>query len=138
MTNGRFYNAELTRSRWCIATMPRGGSLQVVSPAPPIARRRVPTLAALAKPAGQVAGLLLVEVLSSPRGRAVALGLARSLGHRVAGGRSSVSARARVFTTAWRVTVVEESDVVAVLVRRVETPVPDWKRSQAGAVTDPA
>jgi hypothetical protein len=56
-----------------------GGSLQVVSPAPPIARRRVPTLAALAKPAGQLAGFLLVEVLSSPRGRPVALGLARSL-----------------------------------------------------------
>jgi hypothetical protein len=36
-----------------------------------------------------------------------------------------------MFTTAWRVTVVEESDVVAVLVRRVETLVPDWKRSQA-------
>ena len=36
-----------------------------------------------------------------------------------------------VFTTAWRVTVVEESDVVDVLVHRVETLVPDWKRSQA-------
>ena len=78
-----------------------------------------------------MAGLLLVEVLSSQRGRAVALGLARSLAHRVARGRSSVSARARVFTTAWRVTVVEESDVVDVLVHRVETLVPDWKRSQA-------
>jgi hypothetical protein len=51
----------------------------------------------------------------------------------VGGGRSSVSAVPRVLTTAWRVTVVEESDAVGVLVRRVETALllPDWKRSQA-------
>jgi hypothetical protein len=36
-------------------------------------------LAAVAKPAAEVAGLLLVEVLGNPRARAAALGLARSL-----------------------------------------------------------
>jgi hypothetical protein len=38
-----------------------------------------------------------------------------------------------VVTTAWRVTVVEDSDAVGVLVRRVETAplVPSWKHSQA-------
>jgi len=111
-----------------------GRSLQVVSPAPPIARRRASAFIALARPAEEVAGLLLlVKVLSSPWGRTATFGLARSLAHRVGGGRSSVSAVPRVFTTAWRVTVVEESDAVGVLVRRVETALllPDWKRTQA-------
>jgi len=36
-------------------------------------------LAAVARPAGEVAGLLMVEVLRSPHARAAALGLARSL-----------------------------------------------------------
>jgi hypothetical protein len=42
------------------------------------ARPRI-ALAAVAKPAAEAAGLLLVEVLGNPRARAAALGLARSL-----------------------------------------------------------
>jgi hypothetical protein len=85
--------------------------------------QRVAALAAVARPAGEVAALLLVEILRSPRARAAALGLARSLARRVAGRRALPSARVGVSATAWRVTVVEERGVGAagVLVRRVET-----------------
>jgi hypothetical protein len=76
------------------------------------------TLAAVARPAGQVAGLLLVEVLRSPRTRAAALSLARSLARRLASRRPPVSAGAEVTTR--RVTVVQDADT-SVLVHRVET-----------------
>jgi hypothetical protein len=81
-----------------------------------------------------VAALLLVEVLRSPRARAAALGLGRSLARRVAGGRLP-SARVGVSTTAWRVTVVEESRVGAagVLVRRVEATLTLPNRAQPPA-----
>jgi hypothetical protein len=42
------------------------------SATPATARRRTALLAAVARPAAEVAGLLLVEVLRSPRGRAPA------------------------------------------------------------------
>jgi hypothetical protein len=60
----------------------------------------------LARAVGEVAELLLVEVL--PAGRVAALGPAQSLPRRVGGERSPASVRARVFTTAWRVAAVEE------------------------------
>jgi hypothetical protein len=54
---------------------PTGGALELARSATPATVRRRTTLAALARPAGEVAGLLLVEVLRSPRARAAALGL---------------------------------------------------------------
>ena len=74
-------------------------------------------------PGRQVAALLLVEILRSPRARAPALGLARSLARQLAGRPAPPSARVGVSATAWRVTVVEECGMGAadILVRRVET-----------------
>jgi len=101
------------------------GILELARPATPVPRRRVAALAAVARPAGEVAAFLLVEVLGRPRARAAALALARSLAHRVAGGRLLPSAMVGVSAAAWRVTVVEESTVGArsggALVRCVET-----------------
>jgi hypothetical protein len=81
-------------------------------------------LVTVARPAGEVAAVLLVEVLRSPRARSAARRLGRALARRVAGGWLP-SARVGVSMTAWRVTVVEESRVGAagVLVRHVETAV---------------
>jgi hypothetical protein len=81
------------------------------------ARRRT-ALAAVARPAGEVAGLLLVEVLCSPRARAAALDLARSLARWLAGRRPPASARAEVTTR--RVTMNQDTGT-SVLVHRVET-----------------
>jgi hypothetical protein len=69
-------------------------------------------------PAAEVAGLLLVEVLGSPRARAAALGLARSLACWLAGRRPPASAGVEVTTR--QVTVVKHADT-SVLVHRVET-----------------
>jgi hypothetical protein len=98
------------------------GVLELARSAAPVARRRAAALTTVVRPAGEVAALLLVQVLRSPRARAAALGLGRSLARRVAGWRLP-SARAGVSTTKWQVTVVEESRVgaIGVLVRRVET-----------------
>jgi hypothetical protein len=74
-------------------------------------------VAAVARPAGEVAGLLLVEVLRSPRARAAALSLARSLARWLAGRRPPASARAEVTTR--RVTVVQDADT-GVVVHHVE------------------
>jgi hypothetical protein len=71
-----------------------------------------------ARPAAEVAGLLLVEVLRSPRARAAALGLARSLAGWLAGRRPPASAGVEV--TTGRVTVVQDA-ATGVLVHRVET-----------------
>jgi hypothetical protein len=68
--------------------------------------------------AGEVAGLLLVEVLCSPRARAPSLDLARSLAGWLAGRRPPASARAEVTTR--RVPVVKDAGT-SVLVHRVET-----------------
>jgi hypothetical protein len=81
------------------------------------ARPRTP-LAAVARPAAEVAGLLLVEVLGSSRVRAAALGLARSLAAWLAGRRPPASAGVEVTTR--QVTVVQHGDT-RVLVHRVET-----------------
>jgi hypothetical protein len=77
-----------------------------------------PALAAVARPAGEVAGLLLVEVLCSPRARAASLDLARSLARWLAGRRPPALARAEVTTR--RVMVVKDTGT-SVLVHRVET-----------------
>jgi hypothetical protein len=107
------------------------GVLELVRSATPVARRRAAALAAVARPAGEVAAFLLVEVLRSPQARAAALGMARSLARRVADRRPVPSASVGVSAAAWRVTVAEESVVGAssVLVRRVETALvlPNWE-----------
>jgi hypothetical protein len=80
---------------------------------------RASTLAGTtARPAAEVAWLLLVEILGNPRARAAALGLARSLAGWLAGRRPPASAGVEVTTR--RVTVVEDADT-SVLVHRVET-----------------
>jgi hypothetical protein len=109
------------------------GALELARAAVPVARRRVAVLAAVARPAGEVAALLLVEVLGRPRARAAALALARSLARRVAGRRPLASAGVGVSATAWRVTVVEECVVAGagLLVRRVETALVVPNREQA-------
>jgi hypothetical protein len=98
---------------------PGSGALELARSATPAGARRLTTLAAAARPAGEVAGLLLVEVLRSPRARAVAFGLARSLTHWLAGRRPpQPSGRAQV--TAGRVTVVQGTNT-GLLVHYVET-----------------
>jgi len=81
-----------------------------------MARPRI-ALAAVARPAAEVAGLLLVEVLGSPPARAAALGLARSLARWLASRRPP--AWAGVEMTTRQVTVVRDADT-GVLVHRVE------------------
>ena len=98
---------------------PTGGALELTRSATPATARRMSTLAAVARPAGEVAGLLLLEVLRSPRARVAAFGLARSLARQLAGRRPpSPSGRAQV--TAGQVTVVQDADT-GVLVHHVET-----------------
>jgi hypothetical protein len=97
---------------------PTSGAMELARSATLATTRRMTTLGAVARPAGEVAGLLLVEVLRSPRARAAALGLARSLARRLAGRRPPASARAEV--TAGRVTVVQDAGT-SVLVHHVET-----------------
>src|SRR5512132_998549 len=58
---------------------PTGRAIELARSATPATARRRTTLAAVARPAAEVAGLLLVEVLGDPRARAAAAGLARSL-----------------------------------------------------------
>jgi hypothetical protein len=95
-----------------------GGALELARSAAPAPARRRTALAAVARPAAEVAGLLLVEVLRSPRARAAALGLARSLARWLAARRPPTSARVEVTTR--RVTVVKDAGT-SVLVHRVET-----------------
>jgi hypothetical protein len=97
---------------------PTGHGLELARSATLATARRRTALAAVARPAGKVAGLLLVEVLGSPRGRAAALGLARSLAGWLAGRRSPAWAGVEVTTR--RVTVVQHADT-SVLIHRVET-----------------
>ena len=94
-----------------------GGVLELARSTTPATARRSTALAAVARPAGGGAGLLLLEVLRSPRARAAAFGLARSLARRLGGRRPPASARAEVTTR--RVTVVQDSNT-GVLVGRVE------------------
>jgi hypothetical protein len=98
---------------------PTGGALELARSAAPAPARRRTALAAVASPAGEVAGLLLllVEVLGSPRARAASLDLARPLAGWLAGRRPPASARAEVTTR--RVTVVKDAGT-SVLVHRIE------------------
>jgi hypothetical protein len=97
---------------------PTGGALELAGSAAPAPARRKTALAAVARPAGEVAGLLLVEVLGSPRARAAALGLARSLARWLAGRRPPTSASVEMTTR--QVTVARHA-ATSVLVHRVET-----------------
>jgi hypothetical protein len=100
---------------------PTGHALELARSAiPAVARRRtaLAALAAVARPAAEVAGLLLVEVVGSPWARAAALGLARSLAGWLVGRRLPASAGVEVTTR--QVTVVKHADT-SVLVHRVET-----------------
>jgi hypothetical protein len=97
---------------------PTGRALELAGSATLATARRRTALAAVARPAAEVAGLLLVEVLGSPRARAAALGLARSLAGWLAGRRPPASAGVEVTTR--RVTMVQDADT-GVLVHRVET-----------------
>jgi hypothetical protein len=97
---------------------PTGGALELARSATPATARQRTVLAAVARPAAEVAGLLLVEVLRSPRPRAAVLGPARSLAGWLAGRRPPASAGVQM-TTRW-VTVVQDADA-GVLVQRVET-----------------
>jgi hypothetical protein len=97
---------------------PSGRALQQARSATPAMARPRTTLAAVARPATEVAGLLLVEVLGSPRARAAALGLARSLARSLASRRPSATISVEVTTR--QVTVLQEPDT-SVLVHRVET-----------------
>jgi hypothetical protein len=99
-------------------TDPTGGALELASSGTPATARRRTTVAAVARPAAEVVGLLLVEVLRSPRARAAALDLARSLAGWLAGRRRDASACVEV--TTGRVTVVKDAGT-SVLVHRVET-----------------
>ena len=97
---------------------PTGHALELARSATPAMARRRTALAVVARPAAEVAGLLLVEVVGSPRARAAALGLARSLAGWLAGRRLPASAGVEV--TTGQVTVVKHADT-SVLVHRVET-----------------
>jgi hypothetical protein len=109
------------RNRWRTAQIPPRLPRSWPDP-PPRLRRTGPgaaktALAAVARPAGEVAGLLLVEVLGSPPARAAALALTRSLARWLAGRRPPASARAEVTTR--RVTVVQDAGT-SVLAHRIE------------------
>jgi hypothetical protein len=100
------------------STAPMGRAMELPRSATSATARRRTALAAVARPAGEVAGLLLVEVLGSPRAGAAAVGLARSLAGWLAGRCPPASAGVEVTTRP--VTVVQDADT-SVLVHRVET-----------------
>jgi hypothetical protein len=97
---------------------PTGRALQQARSATPAMARPRTALAAVARPATEVAGLLLVGVLGSPRARAAALGLARSLARSLASRRPPATTSVDVTTR--QVTVLQDADT-SVLVHRVET-----------------
>ena len=97
---------------------PTGRALQHGRSATPAMARPRTALAAVARPAAEVAGLLLVGILRSPRARAAALGLARSLARSLASRRPPATTSVEVTTR--RVTVLQEPDT-SILVHRVET-----------------
>jgi hypothetical protein len=104
MTDGRFYDARVDEERMVHSDDATGRSHQVVSPGPPITRRRVTALAALP---GQLERWLGYSWWRSCPPGVVALGPADRF-HAEWPASVSLSVRARVFTTAWRVAVVEE------------------------------
>ena len=104
---------------------PTGRALQHGRSATPAMARPRTALAAVARPAAEVVGLLLVEVLGSPRAQAAALGLARWL----AGRRPPASASVEVTTR--RLTVVQHADtsvLIPVSRRRWSCAPRDWPR----------
>jgi hypothetical protein len=99
-----------------------GGTLEPARVATAPVRPGVARLARVARPVAGMGSLLLVEILSNPRARAVLRGLVRSLGRRLAPRTvpgCPVTADRSVM--ACQVIVVEESAVISVLVRCVET-----------------
>ncbi len=112
------YNALSEEEPMVDSTDPTGGALELARSAASATARRRTALAAVARPAGEVAGLLLVEVLRHPRARAAALGRVRSLAGWLAGRRQPAPAGVEV--AARRVTVVQDAGT-GVLVHRVET-----------------
>src|SRR5215213_7357563 len=78
---------------------PTGHALELARSATPAMARRRTALAAVARPAAEVAGLL-VEVMGSPRARAAALGLARSLAGWLAGRRPPAAAGPQTMSNA--------------------------------------
>jgi hypothetical protein len=100
------------------STDPISGAVELARSATPATARWRTALAAVARPAAEVTGLLLVEVLRSPRARAATRSLARSLASWLAGRRPPASAGVEV--TTGRVMVVKDADT-SVLVHHVET-----------------
>ena len=96
---------------------PTGHALELARSATLATAPRRTALGAVARPAAEVAGLLLVEVMRSPRARAAALSLAQSLAGWLAG-RRPPPASAGVEVTTRQVTV-QRADT-SVLVHRVE------------------
>jgi hypothetical protein len=86
---------------------PTSHALELAKSAIPATARRRTALTAVARPAADIAGLLLVEVLGSPRARAAAVGLARSLARWLASRRPPASA---VEVTTRQITVVQHAD----------------------------
>ena len=95
-----------------------GQALELAGSAALATARRRTTLAAVARPAAEVAGLPLVEVLGSPRARTAVFSLARSLAGWLAGRRPPASGGVEVTTR--QVTVMKHAGT-SVLVHRVET-----------------
>jgi hypothetical protein len=96
---------------------PTGHALKLAKSATLATARRRTTLATVARPAADVAGLLLVEILGSPRVRAASLGLARSLAGWLARRRPPSAAAVEVTTR--QVTVVQHAET-SMLVHRIE------------------
>jgi hypothetical protein len=104
---------------------PTGRALEPARSATPATVRRRTTLAAAARPAAEVAGLLLVELLASPRARAAAADVARSLTRWLADRRAPARARAEVASRQLTEVATRQVTVVRgagsrVLVHRVE------------------
>jgi hypothetical protein len=97
---------------------PTGRAVELATSATPAVTRRRTTLTAVARPAAEVAGLVLVEVLGNPRARTAALDVARSLTRWLTKRRPPAPGRAAVTTR--QVTVVGGAGT-GVLVHRVET-----------------
>ena len=99
-----------------------GGALEPARVATAPVRPSVARLARVARPVAGMGSVLLVEILSNPRARAVLRGLVRSLGRRL--GPKTVPGRpvtADRSVMACQVIVVEDPAAISVLVRCVET-----------------
>jgi hypothetical protein len=95
------------------------GALERVRPRPPFRRERPGTLAGLVRPAGSLAGLVLLRVLEDPRARRSIARAARAAVNRIVDRRPARRA-------------VTEAPGGAVLVRRVETAIVVYRRGETG------